>query len=407
MSWLYSSESWLLVLLSGTFTEDMGIYWFLLTGFAVTLCSVPLIIRFAYKQRLIYVPNKRSSHSQAVPALGGVAIFAGISMAILLFKYSGSFVSTKIFLVLFLVFITGLIDDLFELKAYVKLGIFILLASFLTLFTGLRIDIFSATLWDANFIPVLNFSVTVFLIVTVINAINLIDGIDGLAAMMGIFILSVLSWFFYQSGHAGYLVLSLPAVIALTAFSIFNLWGKSYKIFMGDSGSLLLGMIISVSLIRFLNIDKGSMPLNFSNSPAAVFALMIIPVFDMFLVSVKRLVSGRSPFTAGKDHIHHSYLRLGYSHMRISIMLVLFSAAVFLISEYTLSRQLFFLYVICITLAVAFIWFVPEIMLKKRANDSIPSQYLFKGSYSESPAETEIFSLEDEKIEEPVLAGES
>ncbi|MFW5872440.1 MAG: glycosyltransferase family 4 protein, partial [bacterium] len=237
MNWINFPQSGTFILF---FMADSISYWywfFLIQGFVITLMSVPVITTFARKYQLVYVPNQRSSHTIPVPALGGIAIYAGFMISFLLLRYVGYMESLKVSLVILSIFIIGLVDDLVDLKASLKLFVFIILATVIAFSQGLSVTNLHGFLGITHMNGIFSYIITIFGILAILNAINLIDGVDGLAGGLGIFILSVLSWVFFKSNHIDYLILTLPMILALLAFLIFNVWGKNYKIFMGDSGS--------------------------------------------------------------------------------------------------------------------------------------------------------------------------
>ena len=365
MNWINFPQSGTFILF---FMADSISYWywfFLIQGFVITLMSVPVITTFARKYRLVYVPNQRSSHSIPVPALGGVAIYAGFMISFLLLRYAGYLESFKVSLVILLIFVIGLVDDLKDLRAWWKMIAFIVLASIISLSQGLSITNLHGFLSISSINGIFSFIITVFVILSILNAINLIDGVDGLAGALGIFILSVLSWIFYKTNHLDYLILTLPMILALFAFLIFNIWGRNFKIFMGDSGSLMLGMVISISLIRFMQLKHHEVSEAITVSPVTAFSLVIVPMFDMIHVFIKRILKGRSPFHPGKEHIHHTYIKLGFSHRSVTMILVAYSIGFFIISQLTskfLSEYISLAVVISLAL---FVWNYPEFYLKR------------------------------------------
>jgi len=172
-----------------------------------------------------------------------------------------------------------------------------------------------------------SFLLSGFVMIVFINAFNLIDGIDGLASGISIIAAGVLGVWFYLAGHIEYTILAFSLIGALSGFFYFNVYGKKNKIFMGDTGSLILGTIMSVLVIQFneLNIIQ-TRPFAIASAPAVSFGILIYPLFDTIRVFAIRIYQGRSPFSPDKNHIHHRLLALGMSHKQATFTLLAVSA---------------------------------------------------------------------------------
>jgi UDP-N-acetylmuramyl pentapeptide phosphotransferase/UDP-N-acetylglucosamine-1-phosphate transferase len=164
---------------------------------------------------------------------------------------------------------------------------------------------------------------TFFVIIVIINAFNLMDGIDGLAAGLSMLAALVFGGWFFISGHHDYAILSVALIGAVAGFFYYNLYGKQNKIFMGDTGSLLLGTLMAVIVIQFneFNIDQ-SKPFAIASAPAVSFGILIYPLVDTIRVFIIRLLQFKSPFVADKNHLHHRLLTLGFSHKRASYTII-------------------------------------------------------------------------------------
>jgi UDP-N-acetylmuramyl pentapeptide phosphotransferase/UDP-N-acetylglucosamine-1-phosphate transferase len=179
---------------------------------------------------------------------------------------------------------------------------------------------------------------TLISIVGVTNCFNLMDGIDGLSSSLGILGSATFGWWFFKFGQYDWTVLSAGLIGALIAFFYYNVFGKEYKIFMGDIGSLLLGFLMSVMAVQFneFNINLPS-PLAMPSTPAIAVGVMIIPIFDTLRVMITRMIAGKSPFLPDKTHIHHYLLCLGYSHLAATVILfvagIVFIALSFLLKN--------------------------------------------------------------------------
>ena len=352
----------------------------LLLGFTITLVLTPLIVSIAQKNNLLYWPNNRSSHNFPTPALGGIAIYFGFIIPFIFFSCVSLPEKIIIHISLSLIFILGLIDDLQKINPFKKLLIISLLAFLIARIKELTIynlhgilNIYEMPAWLAV-------TLTALVIIFIVNAINLLDGIDGLAGGLGIIILGVFSLIFYRFGNEQYLVLNFSMISALSAFLIYNLWSKKYKIFMGDSGSLFLGLVLSITLIRYFKIHGDVADVYFSYSPITVLALFIVPIFDSVHVFFKRVFMRKSPFLPDRNHIHHTYLKLGLSHRMASLVLIFYTLFFFFLSQISL----FFLngyYVILIIIFVALLlWHIPETMIRRN-----PRKYVMKRKSYKNP----------------------
>jgi UDP-N-acetylmuramyl pentapeptide phosphotransferase/UDP-N-acetylglucosamine-1-phosphate transferase len=168
---------------------------------------------------------------------------------------------------------------------------------------------------------------SIFTIVVIMNAFNLIDGIDGLAATICIITTSVFAWFFYMNGDGAFASLGFTFASSLAAFLIFN--HSPAKIFMGDTGSMLCGVVNAILVIHFIETANGSKVLNVTASPALGFGILIMPLLDTLRVFTIRILKGRSPFFPDRNHLHHILLDRGLSHKVIT--LIIGSAAIMFI----------------------------------------------------------------------------
>ncbi|MEC3906312.1 MraY family glycosyltransferase [Tamlana sp. 2201CG12-4] len=271
-------------------------------------------------------PNSRSSHLRRTPTLGGVAFFYTLILA-LFFANSWCDYNEAIYIIpgLTILFIVGLKDDLVVLSPYTKLGAQLIAVLFILSndsFTILSLNGFL----DIYEIPVyLYYIIGAFIMVTIINAYNLIDGIDGLAAMVGIVILIIYTTIFYMTKEYFFLLISLTLNGCLIAFLKYNLSSTSEKIFMGDTGSLIVGFVISILTLKFLALspeEYDSLPFLIENIPLIAISILIVPLFDTARVFTIRLVRKRSPFSPDRNHTHHiliDYFKI--SHRKASLII--------------------------------------------------------------------------------------
>ncbi|MBS1655309.1 MAG: undecaprenyl/decaprenyl-phosphate alpha-N-acetylglucosaminyl 1-phosphate transferase [Bacteroidetes bacterium] len=284
----------------------------LVTAFVVTMITIPPIIHLIKKHRLYDLPNERKEHTVPVPTMGGVAIYLGLITALLLwfpFKISTSLLS--LFFSITILLAMGIMDDLKDLSARYKFAIEIGLASLMA-FSGIRITSFGGLLGVHDLPIIAQYSFTVLAIVGITNALNLIDGIDGLAGGISFMSLVALGLFLNLSGAQSMSIIAFALAGAILAFLYFNF--NPAKIFMGDTGSLVIGFIISVLAIRLIQANVNSTQPLLQHAPSFVLGIVLIPVFDTLRVFAVRMWFGKSPFSPDKTHIHHLLTNTGFSH---------------------------------------------------------------------------------------------
>lgn len=299
----------------------------LMIGFILTYFSIPSIVAISNAKKLFDIPNKRKLNKVAIPTIGGIAIFTGWSVSSLLFL-QGNFVPGMQYLlvgVLLMLFI-GVKDDVLIMSARKKLAVQSIVA--LILVTGGNFEItraygmFTATVFN----PWFGIPLSILVILFLINAINLIDGIDGLASGLSLFISLFLGTWFFLSGDIGYSIICYALAGSLAAFMRFNLWSRKNKIFMGDTGSLLLGVFLAAIVIRFSEGNEEAWSaVRFSHPPLIALALFIVPVTDTLRVFFIRIREKRSPFTPDMNHIHHLLIKGGMKHIQASAFLMVYT----------------------------------------------------------------------------------
>jgi UDP-GlcNAc:undecaprenyl-phosphate GlcNAc-1-phosphate transferase len=313
-----------------------------LTAFVIVWLSIPVIIRTSRLKGVLYEPNHRSSHSGAVPRLGGVAIFAGIAVASLIFMQFEQLMRLQYVMAgILILFLVGIKDDLSCLSPWYKLAgeVAACLAVILPgriLFTTVHGFIGFSTIH-----PVVGVLLTLFVMIVIINSFNLIDGIDGLAAGVGIVVFASFGVWFFLSGHYEVLVIAAAGIGALLAFLWYNVFSRKHKIFMGDSGSLVLGFIASFFVILFNEYNRDwTVPYHIWAAPAVAMGILVLPLFDTLRVFFIRTLRSQSPFHADRQHLHHMLLELGLSHGRATAILVGFNI-LFVIVTFLLSTVVF------------------------------------------------------------------
>lgn len=300
-----------------------------LTGslsFAIAFFILPAVMRVARDKKLFDVPDARKLHTKQISSLGGVGIFIGFLLSLFLtvslqenpeFQY---FYASSLIL-----FFMGIKDDIIVLSASKKFLGQILVALIIVHLAGLRIDSMHGLLGIYKLpVPVSNL-LSYFAIIVIVNAFNLIDGIDGLSSSLGILTMAVFGTYFAMANLPAYAMLSFGLMGALCAFLVYNY--HPAKIFMGDSGSLVLGLINAVLVIKFINMaESRNSVLRIDSAVAIGFAILIVPLFDTLRVFTVRILSGRSPFSPDRNHIHHLLLARGFNHSQVTLICLLVNA---------------------------------------------------------------------------------
>lgn len=300
----------------------------ILAAFFIGLClvyyAIPIIVQISIAKHLYDVPNERKVNKTVIPNLGGIALFVGISIGTLIGIFKGSFSDWRyISAAMIILFFVGIKDDILVISARKKFAAQILSALILTVLGDIRITNFHGMLGINEINYALSISFSLLTIVGIINALNLIDGIDGLAASIGILASTIFGFIFFFSGEISYAVLSFATSGSLLAFYYFNVYGKKNKVFMGDTGSLILGLVLSISAIRFTELTTIGNEVFYSVSPVLALAILAVPVFDMIRIFSMRILHRKSPFSPDMNHIHHKFLKLDLTHRTTTQIIVI------------------------------------------------------------------------------------
>jgi UDP-N-acetylmuramyl pentapeptide phosphotransferase/UDP-N-acetylglucosamine-1-phosphate transferase len=310
-------------------------------------------LQIAEQKRLYDIPDERKVHAQAVASLGGVGIFGGFLLASLLsiqgylnpeFQY--------FFAAALVIFFLGLKDDLVVLSASKKIIGQIIAASILIHLGNIRISSMHGLFGFNDQLPeAFELALSYLTIIVVINSFNLIDGIDGLAGSLGVLTMLVFGTYFFAIGYQAYALLAFALAGSLVAFLIFN--HPPAKIFMGDSGSLMIGLINAIMVVKFINVaNDPAVAVPLDSSVAIGVAILIIPLVDTLRVFSIRIFNGRSPFTPDRNHIHHLLLSRGLTHAGVTLTCVSANIS-FIVLAYT-CRSLGSTYLLLLMLSLAF-----------------------------------------------------
>ncbi|HUB62481.1 MAG TPA: MraY family glycosyltransferase [Puia sp.] len=291
-------------------------------SFTITFLAIPAVINVAEMKKLFDMPDARKVHNSPITPLGGLGIFAGFIFGCLLTIHFNESAEIQYFIASTLViFFLGLKDDILVISP-VKKFIGQVLAAFIIIYYGnIQIRSMNGFLGIHQLPEMFSLLLTYFAVIVVINSFNLIDGVDGLAGSLGLLSTTIFGTYFLHVGMHAYAVLAFSLAGSLLAFLIFNF--QPAKIFMGDTGSLLVGTVNAILVVKFINIaNTSSVSFPISASPAVGFTILMIPLLDTLRVFGIRILHRRPPFSPDRNHIHHLLLDRGFSHRAITLTLV-------------------------------------------------------------------------------------
>ncbi|QNF35753.1 undecaprenyl/decaprenyl-phosphate alpha-N-acetylglucosaminyl 1-phosphate transferase [Adhaeribacter swui] len=273
--------------------------------------AVPSIIYVAHLKNILDQPNLRTVHESLTPRLGGLAVFAGFMSALTIFGDLGNGVQQLLAGCIILFFI-GLKDDLVAISPFKKFAVQLLASGIVMVMADIRITSFQG-IFGIHVLPIgTSFAFTFIMIVGITNAINLIDGLDGLAGTIVLIITSTFGWFFFMH-NSNYAFVAVCLIGGILGFLRYNF--HKATIFMGDTGSLLCGFIISVLAIEFIEMRV------VNSSPTITLGILFVPLFDTVRVFIIRISKGISPFSPDKNHIHHRLLAMGFRQINTVLIL--------------------------------------------------------------------------------------
>lgn len=312
----------------------------LLLAAIISYFSIPPIISLSLLKKLYDKPDERKLHDRRTTALGGIAIFGAFLFSFIFFTNNLPYPQQNSILCAYIIlFASGIKDDLYPLSPFKKIITQVLAVLIVIVQGNVRIESLYGLfeLHELSYLASVSISLVTFLLL--INSFNFIDGINGLSTSLGVITLCTFAYWFWKMEASLFLILCLSYTGALLGFLPYN-FKKKARIFMGDSGSLILGFNLSLITIFFIQESVIHMPNFFFAISSAVYAyaILIIPIFDTFRVVFIRITKGKSPFFADRNHIHHALLDLGLSH-RLSTM-ILVMTSIFFIALATLLKDL-------------------------------------------------------------------
>lgn len=298
---------------------------------AISFLAMPVIMKVASVKGIYDEPDERKKHSTSTPNLGGVGLFAGVVLVFSVFNEYHELHDVKYMVSsLIIIFFTGIVDDILVLTPRKKL-LAQFLAAFLVVYLGqIQITSFYG-LFGIQEIPyAVSIVFSIMAILAIINCFNLVDGADGLAGTLGIVSALGFGIWFYLVEEWTMAFLSFALIGSLIGFLRFN-WQPA-KIFMGDTGAMLIGFILAVLAIHFIEFNKSNIFNEYwvYASPSVAMAIMGIPIFDMIKVFILRLWQRKSPFYPDRNHLHHVLIDLGFSHSKTALTLGLWNLLIIL-----------------------------------------------------------------------------
>lgn len=330
------------------------------TSMVMALLAIPPVIKIAKLKHLFDEPSEdRKIHIYKTPNLGGVGIFISILLTIcLLIPFNSIPHINYIIASSVILFVLGLKDDLVGLSPLIKFMAQIVAAGIICYFADIRLTSMYGFFGIGDISVPLSILVSILVILLVVNAFNLIDGIDCLSGIVGFIVSIAFTFAFYTLHQPGLMYLSICIAGSLAGFLYFN--RSPAKIFMGDTGSLMLGFLISILSIKFVEFNKFNAITNahpvFRSAPAMACGLLIVPIFDTLRVFTLRIIKGVSPFYADRNHIHHRLIDFKLSHMQssgvLAVINLFFIAIVYLLQDIGTLELFMFISILALTLNV-------------------------------------------------------
>jgi len=319
----------------------------------LAFAGMPLVIRIAKKKHFVVRPNKRMSHNGEVPNIGGIDICFSFLLTYIVFEFNEFQESQFLLLGVFAIMAVGLVDDILILSPKAKLLGETLAGIALIGFADIRLTHLHGLLGIQEIGLIPSYIISIFVLLAIINAINLIDGVDGLASGLGMLYCLFFAVYFFLVGETNWAILSICLIGSLAVYFCYNVFGSKQKIFMGDSGSLLLGYMLTAFVFHFCELNAYEQvpdELHMSAAPAVAICVLSIPIFDTIRVSLTRIKHHQSPFHADKNHIHHLLLQTGLTHLQTTGILMAIS--VLLIGLGILGRNWNFWLLVTIDFAI-------------------------------------------------------
>ena len=298
-------------------------------------------LRYAHKNSIVDKPDARKLQREPVPVLGGIPVALGIFIPICIAWFFFEFDNLwYALIVMFALSVMGVIDDIVDINAKIRFCIEVILVWFMLSKTEMIIQDLHGLFGIGAISIYVGLPLSVFAGVGIINSMNMIDGVDGYSSGFGIMANILFASVFFRVGDIVLGLFSLIASASLLPFFVHNVFGKKSKMYIGDGGSLLIGMVMVWDVFALLAPSSSSEPLKEHGIclVAMVLAVLCIPVFDTLRVMFSRIFHKQSPFSPDRTHLHHMFLNLGFSHVGTSFSIILLN--IFIVLVFQLSVKL-------------------------------------------------------------------
>ncbi|MBI3135807.1 MAG: undecaprenyl/decaprenyl-phosphate alpha-N-acetylglucosaminyl 1-phosphate transferase [Bacteroidetes bacterium] len=347
--------------------KDYHLILALITSFSVVLLATPALIKVAKIKHLVDEPGEaRKLHKSSTPTIGGVIIFSAFVFSCFLW-FPGNNTQTEASLSefmylmasLILLFFVGIKDDIIGMSPMKKLMAHIMVGFILCVMGKIRITSFHGLLGMDVILPEYgSILISIFTYIVIVNAINLVDGVDGLASGVGLIAAVSFGVWFSCSGELYWALVAFSMAGALFGFLIFNF--NPARIFMGDSGSLIIGAVVSVLAIKLIESPVDFIPADFQNisTPVAAMAILAYPLLDTLRVFTIRTMKGKSPLSADRNHLHHKLMDRYRSHKKTVITIYLFSLIIIAQTYFIQFENPNFSFLISLGIAALFVGYV-------------------------------------------------
>ncbi len=303
-------------------------------AFLVASLMFPLVLRLAQYYHFVDNPNARKLQRQSIPLLGGIVVYCGILAGIICYY---SWLDTSMFplglIGMTVMLIVGTWDDIRDLSVMIRLLVEILIIAGLIWYVGFYLDDMHG-LWGGHSIhPAVAYPLSIIAGVGIINALNLIDGIDGYSSGYGVFACLCFAELFNVCEKPATMMIALVTAASLLPFFLHNVFGKKTKMFIGDGGTLMLGVLMTMFVFSSLSSRSTCARLDYKcfSVIAYTLAVLCIPVFDTLRVMLNRMFKGCSPFRPDKTHLHHLFIDMGFSHLGAAAFIIFINALIVLV----------------------------------------------------------------------------
>ncbi len=294
-------------------------------SFTTVVIVYPTVCRFAVHNGIIDNPGARKLQKQPVPVAGGIAVFCGVAAGLLVGDMFFTIWKVSVLLTSMLVLlIIGVTDDIKTLSPKIRVLIETLVTYMFITGTDLFIADFN-TLWGIEGLPIwAGYFISIFAGVGILNAMNLLDGVDGLCSGFAFVASVVFAGLFFKLYSPRLGCIGVVCAASILPFFFHNVFGRKSKMFLGDGGSLLLGLMMIIFVFSAFSNNSPALRLagNGVGSVAIVLAVMSVPVFDTLRVMFSRILHGCSPFLPDNNHLHHDFIKLGFSHLATTVCMV-------------------------------------------------------------------------------------